>query len=88
MFDVLIMVIFGIAGYFFRKFQYECAPLILAFILSPLLELNLRQALLSSSGSLSIFFSSPISIVLIGFSIILFLSPLVPDFKPKRNGPL
>ncbi len=85
MFDVLIMVIFGIAGYFFRKFQYECAPLILAFILGPLLELNLRQALLYSSGSLSIFFSGPISIVLISFSIVLFLSPLIPHFKPKRK---
>jgi putative tricarboxylic transport membrane protein len=87
LFDVLVMIIFGTAGYFFRKFEYECAPLILAFILGPLLELNLRQSLLYSKGSLLIFFSSPISMVVIIFSIILFVSPFILHFtKAKKKA--
>ena len=80
LFDVLVMIIFGIAGYLFRKFQYECAPLILAFILGPLLEINLRQSLLYSKGSFLIFFSRPISMVLIIFASIVLVSPFIVHF--------
>jgi putative tricarboxylic transport membrane protein len=59
-FDVLVMIISGIIGYLFRKFGYEGAPLILAFVLGPMLELNLRQSLFLSKGSLLIFFTRPI----------------------------
>ena len=62
-FDVFVMIIFGIVGYLFRKFDYEGAPLILAFVLGPMLELNLRQSLLLSKGSFQIFFTRPISAV-------------------------
>lgn len=58
-FDVLIMCIFGVAGYFFRKFEYEGAPLVLAFVLGPLLDLNLRQSLLMSQGNFSAFLQGP-----------------------------
>jgi len=90
LFDVLVMTISGIAGYLCKKFQYECAPLILAFILAPLLELNLRQSLLHSKGSFLIFFSRPISMVFVVVSIIVLISPLiVPFFKTgKRTASL
>ena len=60
-FDVFVMFFFGIIGYFFRKFQYEPAPLLMAFILAPILEMSLRQSLLISGGGFSIFLKRPIS---------------------------
>ena len=80
-FDVLVMVFFGILGYLFRKFGYEAAPLILAFVLGPMLELNLRQSLLVSHGSLMIFFTRPISAVAILVAVALFLTSFLPYFK-------
>jgi putative tricarboxylic transport membrane protein len=80
-FDVLVMVIFGIVGYLFRKFEYEAAPLILAFVLGPLLELNLRQSLILSSGSFLIFFSRPISAVAVSISVILLATSFTRYFK-------
>jgi len=60
-FDVFMMLVFGIVGYLFRKFKYEPAPLVLAFILGPMLENALRQSLLISGGDFLIFFTRPIS---------------------------
>jgi putative tricarboxylic transport membrane protein len=68
------MVLSGIAGYLFRKFGYECAPLILAFVLGPLLELNFRQSLLGSQGSFAIFVTRPIAATAIGLACLLFLT--------------
>lgn len=80
-FDVGVMVAFGIIGYLFKKFGYEGAPLILAFVLGPMFEINLRRSLLMSQGSFSIFFTRPISIVallvcatMLGLSIYQFMT--------------
>ncbi len=51
-FDVYVMIGFGVIGYFMRKFGYEPAPLVLAFVLGPLLENNLRKSLILSQGNL------------------------------------
>ena len=72
--DVVIMVIFGIFGYILRKFGYEEAPLLLAFILGPLIETNFRQSLIMSDGKLSIFITRPISAVALAISVLLFVS--------------
>jgi putative tricarboxylic transport membrane protein len=72
-FDVLVMMIFGLLGYLFRKFGYEPAPLCLAFVLGPMVETNLRQSLLLSRGSFLIFFTRPISAVLTSIAIIIFV---------------
>ncbi len=77
-FDVFIMIIFGVVGYLFRKFEYEGAPLVLAFVLGPLLDLNLRQALLISEGSFTAFFTRPISAVTLGLAILLLATSAVP----------
>ncbi|UCF57728.1 MAG: tripartite tricarboxylate transporter permease [Deltaproteobacteria bacterium] len=60
--SVFVMIIFGVMGYLMKKLTYEPAPLIIAFILSPILELNFRQAMILSGGSFSIFFTKPISL--------------------------
>jgi putative tricarboxylic transport membrane protein len=83
MFDVFIMIIFGVVGYLFRKFEFEGAPLVLAFVLGPLLDMNLRQALLMSKGSFIDFFVRPISAVTLGLSILLLVSATFP-FVIKR----
>jgi len=72
-FDVFIMIIFGIIGYLFRKFKYEPAPLVLAFILGPMLENSLRQSLLMSQGRVSIFFTRPISVLSLIIAVLLLL---------------
>ncbi len=76
-FDVLVMLVFGIVGYLFRKFDYEAAPLILAFVLGPILELNLRQSLIHSKGSFLIFVTRPISLVTVSVALALFILPLI-----------
>jgi putative tricarboxylic transport membrane protein len=75
-FDLVVMILFGIVGYFFRKFGYEAAPLIMAFILGPMLEYSLRQSLLISQGSFFIFIERIISGVCLGIALLVLLLPL------------
>ena len=84
-FEVLLMFIFGIVGYLFRKFDYEAAPLILAFVLGPMFETNLRQSLTLSKGSFSIFFTRPIAAVTIILAIILLVTSFIPYFTKARE---
>jgi putative tricarboxylic transport membrane protein len=61
LFDIIIMNVFGVIGYFMRKYRYEPAPLILGLILCPILENAFRQTMIISKGSFTIFFMRPIS---------------------------
>ncbi len=72
--DVVVMVLFGILGYVLRKCDYEPAPLVLALVICPLLEDSLRQSLVIFGGSISGFFSRPISAVFLGLAAVLFCS--------------
>jgi putative tricarboxylic transport membrane protein len=72
--DVAVMVFFGIIGYVLRRLGYELAPLILALVLGPLMEINFRNALTISDGSLMIFVTKPISLTLLIISALLLLS--------------
>lgn len=72
-FDIYLMLIFGIVGYLMQKFDFEPAPLVMAFVLSPMLETALRQSLKISGGSFTIFFSRPISMVCMLFVLGLFV---------------
>jgi putative tricarboxylic transport membrane protein len=84
-FDLFLMIFFGGVGYLMRKFEYEAAPLILAFVLGPMLEQSLRQSLLISKGSSMIFISRPISAVALGFAFLLLLSNVFPYIKMRRR---
>ena len=84
-FDVEIMILFGAFGYVMRKFGFEAAPLVLAFIMGPLLEQNLRQSLIMSQGDFSIFVSRPISAVTLCFAFLLLLSNIIPFMKKRRS---
>jgi putative tricarboxylic transport membrane protein len=83
--DVLVMIFFGVVGYLMKKFDYEGAPLILALVLSPMMENTLRQSLLVSQGSFLIFFTRPISAALLFIAIVLLGYPLLPWFKFRKK---
>jgi putative tricarboxylic transport membrane protein len=85
-FDVAVMVVFGILGYLMRKFGYEPSPLVLAFVLGPLLENNLRKALILSQGDLSTFLTRPISAGCLVIAAVLLVVPLLPTLRRKRDA--
>ena len=65
-FDVLMTAIFGLVGYWLVKHDFEPAPMILGFVLGPLMEENLRRAMLIARGDATVFLTRPISAVLLG----------------------
>jgi len=83
-FDVLLMVIFGVLGYLMRKFGYEPAPLVLAFVLGPMLENNLRKSLILSHGDFQIFIARPISAVCLLLAVAALAAPLLPALARRR----
>ena len=85
MHDVWLMLIFGIVGYFMRKLDYPMAPAVLAIVLGPLAEPALRQSLLISGGSFSIFFTRPYASVIMMIAIGLFILPLIKIALAKRR---
>jgi putative tricarboxylic transport membrane protein len=84
-FDIWVMGIFGVIGYLFRKVDMEPGPLILAFVLGPILERSLRQALLISAGSPLIFFTRPISGALMGFLLVFILIQVIMALRKIRS---
>jgi len=84
-FDIYVMILFGLVGYLMKKLEYEPAPLVLAFVLGPLLENNLRKAMILSQGSFAIFLTRPISAVCLLVALFLLVSPLVPRLGRKRE---
>lgn len=84
-FDIFVLLFFGAVGYFLRKFDYEPAPLVLAFVLGPMLEQNLRQSLLLSDGRLSVFLTRPLSLGCLLICFLLLLSAILPSLQRKRK---
>ena len=84
-FDIYVMLIFGIMGYLMKKFGYEGAPLVLAFVLGPLMENNLRKSLIISQGDFSIFFVRPLAAASLILALFLLVSPFIPGLGKKRK---
>jgi TctA family transporter len=84
-FDVLIMGVFGVLGYICAKLECEPAPMILGFILGPLMEENLRRAMLLSRGDPTVFFTKPISAGFMIASFILLIIVALPAIRKKRE---
>lgn len=76
MFDVWLMLVFGVVGYLFKKLKYPLAPMVLALVLGDMAEASFRQAMLLSQGSLSIFWSNPLVGSIAGLAIVMLLWPL------------
>jgi putative tricarboxylic transport membrane protein len=84
-FDIYVMIAFGVLGYLMRKLGYEPAPLVLAFVLGPMMESNLRKALIISDGSFGIFVERPISLTCLILAAVLLGSALLPMLRARRE---
>jgi TctA family transporter len=83
--DVLMTALFGLIGWLFVKLECEPAPLLLGFILGPLMEENLRRALLLSRGDPTVFLTRPLSATLLGVAAVLLLIVAAPQIRRKRE---
>ena len=84
-FDVYSMAVFGVLGYAFRKLGCEPAPMMLGFILGPMMEEYLRRALLITKGDATVFITRPISATLLAVSAVALVIVLLPALKAKRE---
>jgi TctA family transporter len=84
-FDIWMVAIFGVVGYLFIKLGTEPAPLLLGFILGPMMEEYLRRALLLSRGDWSVFVTRPLSASLLAGAVLLLVLVLMPSVKSKRE---
>jgi putative tricarboxylic transport membrane protein len=83
--DVVIAAIFGVVGYWLVKHDFEPAPLTLGFVLGPLMEENLRRAMLIARGDPTVFFTRPISAVLLSIAIIMLIVAGLPKMRRSRD---
>ena len=86
MFDVWLMMGFGVIGYVFKKLQYPMAPLVLALVLGDMAENAFRQSLLSSSGSMGVFFSNPLVGSITTLALIMLVWPAVTAVMARLKG--
>jgi len=84
-FDVYITALFGVIGYLFYKLKCEPAPLLLGFILGPMMEENLRRAMLLSRGDPTTFITRPLSLGLLLGALALVVIVTLPAIKSKRE---
>jgi TctA family transporter len=83
--EVLFMAFFGALGYLFLKFGCEPAPLLLGFLLGPLMEVYMRRAMLLSRGDPLIFFQRPLSLAFLIIAAIVLVLVLLPNFRKVRE---
>jgi len=83
--DVWIMLIMGVLGYALRKFAFDPAPLVLGLVIAPIFEMSLRQSLVMSAGSWTIFVTRPIAAVLLGLSGLLLLLAALSLLRSRRD---
>jgi putative tricarboxylic transport membrane protein len=84
-FDIYVMVLFGLVGYLMRKLDFEPAPLAMAYVLSPILESSFRQSLSLSGGSFRVFFVRPISVVCMILVLALLVFQIVSSYRAVRK---
>ena len=84
-FDVFMMALFGLVGYALIKLDFEPAPLLLGFVLGPMLEENLRRAMLLSRGEATVFVTQPLSLTLLVISAVLLAVVVMPTVRSKRE---
>lgn len=78
-FDLWVMFLSGIVGYYLDRYNYPIAPLIIGLVLGPLAEPSLRRAIIKSQGDFGVFFDRPISAVLVVLAVLVFTIPLLQD---------
>jgi TctA family transporter len=83
--DVYMAGLFGLLGYVLAKLDCEPAPLLLGFVLGPMMEENLRRALLISRGDPSVLFTRPISAAFLGIALLSLILVVAPAFRKRRD---
>ena len=86
LFDVVLMLAFGVVGYVFKKLDYPLAPLVLALVLGDMAESSFRQSMLMSQGSLAIFWSNGLVASIAGLALLMLIWPLLTSFVGKFRG--
>ncbi|MGO1766182.1 MAG: tripartite tricarboxylate transporter permease, partial [Advenella sp.] len=86
MFPVYVTLVFGIIGYVLRKLDIPTAPIVLALVLVPMAESNYRRALVVADGSHTVFFLSPISLILLLAAASSFLVPLIRKYRESGKN--
>jgi len=86
LFDVWMMVVFGVAGYLFKKLQYPLAPMVLAIVLGDRAEASFRQAILGSQGDLLVFFENGLVGSITGLALFLLFLPLITRVIARLRG--
>jgi len=84
MFDVYLMLGFGVVGYLMKKLRFPVAPIVLAMVLGYLVESNYRTALVSSQGDYMIFITDPVSLLFLVLSLVSLLTPLWRRLQKRR----
>lgn len=83
MFPVYVTLAFGVLGYALRKLDIPLAPIILALVLGEMLETNFRRALVISNGDYSVFYSSPLTLVLLAVAVLSFAMPALKSMRER-----
>jgi putative tricarboxylic transport membrane protein len=83
-FDLVLLLICGVVGYFLAKNDFPMAPLVLGLVLGPMIENNLRRALTTSNGDFSIFIQKPVSLVFLIIAVLWITVPLIMKMKGKK----
>ncbi len=86
MFDVWAVFMFGLLGYLLKMVKMPTAPVVLGFILGPMIEANFEQVMLVGDGRLSFLFSKPISLVFLVLSAISFLTPMLLSHRARKQA--
>ena len=83
-FDLLLLLACGVLGYYFAKNDFPVAPLVLALVLGPMIENNMRRALTISNGDFNIFVTKPLSLVFLIIAVLWILVPLILKLRGKN----
>jgi len=86
MYGVVVMFVSGVIGYLLDKNNFSTAPMLLAFVLAPMLEKNMRKAFIASQGSLNVFVDSPLKLVLLAVFLVLIMTPVVKSILRKTKA--
>lgn len=84
MINVYVMLIAGVVGFFLDKYEYPTSPMLLAFVLTPFIEKNLYRSFLITGGNASLFYTKPITVILLAITVILMVAPALKK-KLKKN---
>ena len=87
-FDIAVMIAFGVLGFIMKRHKYPLAPMVVGFILAPMLEENLRRSLMRSKGSLLPMVQSPIAVVFLALTAAVLVYTVVSEVKKNRQAAL